>query len=239
MAKYYYRKAFNFRKIFRILGLIFLLGGGALFIYILFPILSWQIFFAGAYSPETHYPIPKTTVVGGASFEDLISASNLTGVDYTNAGNWFPSVKFEGEARVPYYTLSVPKLGIQDANVSTVDQDLAKNLVSFNPSQLPPEKGNTVIFGHSTLPYLYDPKDYKTVFANLYKLKEGDEIWTRVNNVSYKYRVFEIKVVEANDTSVLEQKYNDSFLTLITCTPPGTVWKRLIIKASLEPVEEV
>ena len=32
---------------------------------------------------------------------------------------------------------------------------------------------------------------------------------------------------EARDTT-------DSYLTLVTCTPPGTTWKRLIIKAKLE-----
>lgn len=242
MAKYYYRKSFNFKKILKILGIALIFSGGALFIYILFPILSWQIFFAGAYSPETHYPIPKTTVVDGANFESLLSASNLTGVDYTNAANWFPNVKFSGEAKIPSYLLTIPKIDVVDATVSTIDQDLSKNLVNYNPLQTPPDNGNTVIFGHSTLPYLYDPNDYKTVFANLYKLEEGDEIFTKVNNVSYRYQVFEIKVVEPNDTSVLAQQYNDSFLTLITCTPPGTVWKRLIIKARLtpaEPLEEV
>jgi len=33
--------------------------------------------------------------------------------------------------------------------------------------------------------------------------------------------------------SVLEQKYDASYLTLVTCVPPGTYWKRLVVKAKL------
>lgn len=237
MAKYYYRKGLNFKKIIRVLGLIFIAFGGALFFYILFPVLSWQIFFAGAYSQNIDYPIPKTTIVGTSKFESLLSASNLIGLDYTNAQNWFPDLKIQkGQAKVDSYVLSIPALSISNAAVSTVDNNLAKHLVNYGGSPVPPDKGNSVIFGHSTLPYLFNPKDYKTVFANLYKLKVGDEVWAHVNNVSYKYKVFEILVVDPKNTSVLEQKYDDSFLTLVTCTPPGTVWKRLIIKAKLDTI---
>lgn len=237
MAKYYYKKGLNFKKILRVLGFIFIAFGGALFFYILFPVLSWQIFFAGAYSQSIDYPIPKTTVVGTSNFESLLSTSNLTGIDYTNAQNWFPNFKYEkGQAKVPFFNLSIPAIDIEKAEVSTLDNNLGKHLVNYNARQIPPDNGNAVIFGHSTLPYLFDPKDYKTIFANLYKLKVGDTIWTHVNNVSYKYKVFDILVVDPKNTSVLEQKYNDSFLTLVTCTPPGTVWKRLIIKAKLDTI---
>ena len=91
-----------------------------------------------------------------------------------------------------------------------------------------------MIFGHSTLPQLFNPKNYKTIFANAYLLKENDLIYATVENITYKYRVYNISVVDPKDTSIFTQDLNDSYITLVTCTPPGTIWKRLIIKARLE-----
>jgi sortase A len=88
----------------------------------------------------------------------------------------------------------------------------------------------------SKLEINYDRKNYKTTFTFLYKLSEGDEIIARVNNNDYTYKIESITVVEPTNTSVLEQSFDDSYLTLITCTPPGTIWKRLVIKARLSKV---
>ena len=120
--------------------------------------------------------------------------------------------------------------------VSTVDTDVGKHLVNYEGTSILGDKGNAVIFGHSTLPQLYNPKDYKTIFANAYKLKIGDNIYGFVNGVSYLYKIYNTTVVDPSDTSIFAQSYNNSYLTLVTCTPPGTVWKRLIIKARLEKI---
>jgi len=39
--------------------------------------------------------------------------------------------------------------------------------------------------------------------------------------------------VSPRDLSILAQRYDDSYLTLITCVPPGTYFKRLIVRARL------
>lgn len=114
--------------------------------------------------------------------------------------------------------------------------DLTKHLVQFNSDSIPPNEGNSVIFGHSTLPQLYDPNNYKTIFANAYKLTKGDKIIIETSNIKYNYRIESITVVEPTDTSPLAQNFSDSYITIITCTPPGTIWKRLIIKARLESI---
>ena len=120
--------------------------------------------------------------------------------------------------------------------MSTRDNNLAIHLVNYQNTAIPPDNGNAVIFGHSTLPQLFNPNDYKTIFATAYQLRLGDEIYATVNGASFKYRVFNISVVEPTDTSIFEQNYDNSYLTLVTCTPPGTTWKRLIIKAKLEKI---
>ena len=105
--------------------------------------------------------------------------------------------------------------------------------MNYQGTAIPANKGNAVVFGHSTLPQLYDVKSYKTVFTFLYELAPGDEIYATIGNITYKYKVENITVVDPNNTAVLQQNYNGSFLTLVTCTPPGTIWKRLVVRARL------
>lgn len=234
MSSYYYKKSKNLKNFFRLISFFILLSGISILSYVFFPLVSWQIFFANA-STLINYPIPKTTIVEPNAIVSLIStASNtITGVDYTNANNWFPSVALKKDGVNIQYAISIPSIDIKNALVSTYDNDLTKHLVNYG-NTIPPEKGNTVIFGHSTLPQLFNPSDYKTIFANAYKIKVGDEVYTSVSKVTYRYKVEKIFVVDPGQTWVLAQDYSDKFITLITCTPPGTVWKRLIIKGRLK-----
>src|SRR5258708_1055442 len=241
MVKYYYKSSkTNLRRSVKSLGLLLIIGGVIIFLYSFLPLVSWQIYFSPAFASQNiNAPIPKTTVLDDGQIAGLIAqAKNNITIDYTNAANWYPNYnpKNNKKTGVDIYSVSIPKLNLNNVEVSTVDYDLTRHTVNYQGTSIPPDKGNAVIFGHSTLPQLFNPKDYKTIFANAYKLQVGDEILINLPKITYKYRVFNIIVVDAEDTSVLEQNYSDSFLTLITCTPPGTTWKRLVIKAKLEKI---
>lgn len=232
-------KAQQKRKTMRILGLLLLLIGFLMISYVFFPLFSWQFYFAEKFASQSIVsPIPKNTIVSSNSIGTLLtSASNsLAGVDYTNAQNWFPNYRYQrnGIPKILTYTISIPKLNIKNAVVSTADNDLAKHLVNYYGTAIPSEKGNAVVFGHSTLPQLYNSKDYKTIFSYLYKLSSGDKIIVNSAGVNYTYKVESVIVVDPDNTTILEQNYDDSFLTLVTCTPPGTIWKRLAVKARIE-----
>ena len=243
MGKYYYKKADKFfRKTrLRLLSLLILFVGVVIVLYIFFPLISWQIYFAPALaSSSIQTPIPKSMVINPSTIGSLISQAenSLSGVDYTNAKNWFPGFNpaHPKQPKIPSYTISIPKLKINNATVSTRDNNLAIHLVNYQNTAIPPDNGSAVIFGHSTLPQLFNPNDYKTIFATAYQLRAGDEIYANVNGISVRYRVFNISVVEPTNISIFEQDYSNSYLTLVTCTPPGTTWKRLIIKARFEKI---
>lgn len=158
--------------------------------------------------------------------------------DYTKASIWFPKkpplVVNQEEAIA--YTLSIPKLKIFDANVIVGSDDLNKSLIQYGGTANPGDYGNTVIFGHSVLPYFFNPKNYKTIFSTLPSLSEGDEIFVTSEGITYRYVIEEMHVVGPDDVSILEQKYDDSYLSLITCVPPGTYEKRLWVKARLQKI---
>ena len=240
MGKYYYTKKdkLKTRKILRFISFLFLAMGMLIVFYIFFPLVSWQIYFAPSFASQNiKAPVPRNAIVSNTIQTLIIGASNsLGGIDYTNAQNWFPNYKYQktGNLKIQSYNISIPKLKIQNAVVSTTNTDLKKNLVNYGGTAVPPDKGNAVIFGHSTLPQLFEEKNYKTIFATLYKIGLGDEIIVNSGGVNYRYKVENITVVDPDNTTILEQNYDDSFLTLVTCTPPGTIWKRLIVKARIE-----
>lgn len=243
MGKIYYKKTNKSerKKVLRLISLGFFLSGILMVLYIFLPLISWQIYFAPAFASQNiEAPIPTNNVLSSTAIASLVDQASgvLSGVDYENAQNWFPKFKYQGGAlpQIEYYTISIPKLNLKDLVVSTDNTFLSKNLVNYLGTATPPNKGNAVIFGHSTLPQLYNEKDYKTVFTYLYKLTPGDEIIIKVKKNTFRYKVENVIVVDPENTSVLEQSYNDSFLTLVTCTPPGTIWKRLVVKARIEKV---
>lgn len=234
MGKYYYSKNANkLKRNLRLVSILCMIIGISIISYVLFPIVSWQIYFSSTFADQD-----ITSSIPHANIIDL-AKNSINRTDYTKAENWFPSFNpriSEEQNSVPSYTISIPSIKIANAKVSTVDTDLTKHLVNFQGTSIPAQNGNAVIFGHSTLPQLFNEKDYKTIFANVYKLKNEDIIYAEVNGVTYTYKVFKIIVVDSNDSSALAQNYNDSYLTLVTCTPPGTIWKRLVVKARLEKI---
>jgi sortase A len=61
----------------------------------------------------------------------------------------------------------------------------------------------------------------------------GDKIIVHVGDMQYEYEVVDMFVVDPDKISVLDQKYDASYVTLITCVPPGTFWKRLVVRTKL------
>ena len=238
-----YKKAHkkNKRKIFRILGLFTSISGICMVLYIFTPYVLYQINFAEVFaSQKIDTPIPKVLIVNNNQSQSQMNSDTTDETDdLMNAQNWFPtyvgstSNSNPAKPRPTRYSLTIPKIDIYNARVSTDDYDLSQHIVNYQGTAVPPEKGNAVLFGHSTLDYLYNVANYKTIFTFAYKLSVGDQLIITIDNQQYIYDIYNITVVEPDDTSVFAQSYDDSYLTLITCTPPGTTFQRLVIKSRL------
>ncbi len=138
-----------------------------------------------------------------------------------------------------YYYLTIPKLGIEGAAVETTPANLDPNeaLGHYIGSALPGEVGNTFIYGHSVLPFFYNPKNYKTIFSTLDQLAPGDMIYIDYNNSKLTYKVDakrELKPKDVYPLAEVKPKFlNESTLVLMTCSPAGTKINRLLIDATL------
>jgi sortase A len=240
MNKYYYAKSTNRSKriYIRYFGLLLSLFGIIILSYFSFPVATSYILLQHAEAAQSiTAPIPQSHLLTSTRIQDILASTinAVSQVDYTDAKTWFPSFEVSPVTpTVKSYTLSIPKLQINDAVVSTQDYNVGSHLVNYGGTAVPPDKGNAVIFGHSTLPQLYSPGNYKTIFAKLHMIEVGDTIIATVAGVDYTYKITQIQIVSPSDFAPLMQRYDQSYLTVITCTPPGTTWERLVVKAVLE-----
>ncbi len=218
----------------------FLLVFGALFLFWSFyPVIAFTVYAQFFINNKVISPIPYTEIASSIKEARTVlghyTALSTNLADYTQAGVWFPSKPQEAVTHIKLkeYLLTIPRLNIKDAKVIVGGEDLSKSLIHYLPQSYPGEYGNVAIFGHSTLPQLYNPSNYKTIFTYLPSLVKGDLIYVTVKNIKYEYKVYDMFVVNPNDVSVLDQAQDDVYLTLVTCVPPGTYWNRLVVKAKL------
>lgn len=131
--------------------------------------------------------------------------------------------------------LKIPKLKVnapiqfpESNEEAVIQQYLTKGVVHYGGTANPGEVGNSFITGHSSN-FWWIKGQYNYVFVNLDKLVPGDQAIIYHSGNKYVYEVTSKVVVLPTDTSVLAQTDTPT-LSLMTCTPPGTNWKRLIVK---------
>lgn len=224
---------------FNVLPFFFIGTGVGMLLLVIWPIVKWQLI-SYQIAPETHLvkPVPdfKSPLVRS---DQVMAQESEKEKDLTKADNWFREQipKKVRDFRIKTYTLSIPKLKIEDAVVTVGGEDLNSSLIQYEPVSLPGELGNPVIFGHSVLPEFFNPRDYHSIFATLPTIRIGDEILVNVDNVEYRYIVYDLKTVDPTDLSVLEQRLDNYYLSVVTCVPPGLKWKRLVVKSKLASME--
>lgn len=128
--------------------------------------------------------------------------------------------KINVEIPVVYDELSLEEKLIQNA--------LERGVLHYGSTPNPGQKGNTVIFGHSSNNILNQGK-YKFAFVLLNRLEIGDTFYLNYNQTRYAYKIYEKKIVKPTEVGILGDAAKPSSATLVTCDPPGTSLNRLIV----------
>lgn len=115
-------------------------------------------------------------------------------------------------------------------------QSLAKGIAHAEGTSTPDQAGNTFLFAHSAENWL-NANRYNAVFYLLYKLEKGDTFSVFYEGREYIYRIEEKRTVDAEDVEVMNSSPYARSVTLMTCWPPGTTFKRLIVVGSLQSVQ--
>jgi len=136
------------------------------------------------------------------------------------------------------FGLMIRKIGVNVPIVKNVSGQNAKEYFSKlkggvahqEGSPLPDKNGNMVIFGHSSFVPGVLLTQYSDVFLLLDKLQKDDEIEIWYSGQKYLYSVSEVKQVSKGSVEITKNT-KDKRLTIFTCWPPGTDFKRLVVIA--------
>lgn len=144
----------------------------------------------------------------------------------------------------PVYTdfgLVIPKIRANSkviANVNPYREEIYQKALTLGVAHaegtaLPGKIGNTFIFAHSSGDW-FTANRFNSVFYLLNKLEKNDEIDIYYQKQKYVYKVIEKKIVTPSEIDYLTKKGAKRTITLMTCWPPGTTLKRLIVIGELQ-----
>ncbi|MBI2334942.1 sortase [Candidatus Daviesbacteria bacterium] len=222
---------FKLVLLIRFLGHLIFFAGLIGFIFMFGPLLS----------AETKYQIDKVKGVKRTVPDTVItSQSNTAKSEEAN----FESLSVSSETSIipvsTEYGIVIEKINanakivagvnpaIEKEYVKALSQGVAEALGSTPPGQ----PGNLYLFSHST-DAPWNIVRFNAVFYLLRELEAGDRVIVFYQNKRFDYVVFDKRVVEPNDVSYLTNRYDNPVITLQTCDPPGTLLKRLIVRAKL------
>ena len=143
----------------------------------------------------------------------------------------------------PDFSLIIPKIGANSRVLSNIDPSdhdaylaaLQKGVAHAEGTLFPGEGGHIFLFAHST-DYFWNVGAYNAVFYLLYKLGKGDEVDLFYRGHRFIYKVVDTRIVDPTQIEYLTRKTDKEFLTLQTCWPPGTTFKRFLVFAT--PIAE-
>ena len=136
----------------------------------------------------------------------------------------------------PQPKIIIPKINVEIPVVYTepsteekmFQKALESGVVHYATTPNPGEKGNAVIFGHSSN-NIFNKGKYKFAFVLLSRLEPGDLFYINRDSKRYAYRVYKKDIVKPTQISVLGATDKVATVTLITCDPPGTSLNRLVV----------
>ncbi len=128
--------------------------------------------------------------------------------------------------------IEAPLVYVSGTTHQIFQKGLENGVVHFPGTALPGDDGNAYFFGHSS-DFPWKDGAYKTAFALLPSIQEGDEIWiSDARGSLFVYSATATLVVGPKDVSVLDQRGRKSkSLSLQTSYPLGTALRRFIVQA--------
>ncbi|HSW81492.1 MAG TPA: sortase [Candidatus Saccharimonas sp.] len=143
-----------------------------------------------------------------------------------------PNVGPEPKLIIPKINVEVPVdysvTGLTENQIQTSLRDGATHYNLPGADAVPGQYGNTVILGHSSND-VFNQGKYKFVFVLLDRVQAGDTFYLNYNSKRYIYKVTKTQVIDPTQVSALQIGTDKAMATLVTCTPPGTALKRLLI----------
>ena len=176
---------------------------------------GWPIFYERYFSLIKPVEVPNINVV----VEPIISPSTLKKI-------LIPGIGTDAE-------IILAPAEISGNKNEWVESQLDNGIVQYPNGITDLKKQNLVFFGHSSS--IHPNAKYALVWVRLDKLKIGDEI-VLINDKEERinYKVTESpKTVGPDETEIVKVDKGQGLITLVTCWPPGTTQKRMVVTGTL------
>lgn len=157
------------------------------------------------------------------------------GADVPCRGN----IPYDGEGRpraicdnylyIPRIRVAAPIVRPRSTAENVINEALLRGVIKYPGTAEPGERGNVFLTGHSSY-YWWVDTPYRNVFALVPQLRENDEIIIYAQGRKYSYRVSSVFEVTPSQTGVLKPT-PIPVVTLSTCVPVGTSYRRKIVQA--------
>jgi len=187
----------------------------------------------------TYWPVIKAKIS-----QYRFSGPSTSNVVISENGDITKEIKPETEEVIldSKFGLYIPKIKSNASVVADVNpynekeyvKALETGIAHAKGTVTPNKEGNVFLFAHSAVNF-YERNKYHVYFYLLNELKKDDEIFVSYNGIIYKYRVKEVKIVNRDEVKYLSKYSDQDTLTLMTCYPAGTDWKRTIVIAYRDP----
>ncbi len=177
-----------------------------------------------------HKTDPQKADTDGDTYSDKSEIAN--GYDPSFPGD----KKMEVEISIEKISVNAPMIWSKSENEKALLEDLKNGVIHYPGTASPGQNGNMVISGHSSN-YIWVKGNYNYIFKDLNNLEVGDLISVKTvqNNgaaIVYQYEITG-KYIDAPDDERIFEETSQPTLTLSTCWPLGTTFKRLVIKAAM------
>ncbi len=134
------------------------------------------------------------------------------------------------------FSLYLPTIGARSKVIEKVDpfnsfeynKALEKGIAHAENGYHPGSGGNTFLFAHSALDF-YALRSLNVNFYLLDELEIGDKIYVSYKGKIFTYTVTDIKIVKPTEIDYLKKRSENESITLMTCWPAGTDYKRVIV----------
>lgn len=178
-----------------------------------------------------HGTNPGVADTDGDGYDDASEIRN--GYDPAASGDARPAV----EVVIDRIGVVAPVVLSENPDESAIQKDLERGIIRYPDTANPGQSGNAFLTGHSSN-YAWAPGAYNYILSRMDDLNEGDTITLRVvqqngKTIEYSYTVTKKFVASPDDPRLFEETV-EPVVTLATCWPLHTSFRRLVVKAELE-----
>ena len=170
---------------------------------------------------------------GADAYNQKLMALEEPLLEYTRLTEYQSILNVSGTGMMGYIT--IPKIS-QELPVyhGTSDGVLSVAVGHLEGTSLPigGESTHSVVSAHRGLPSA-------VLFTHLDRMEIGDTFYFTILDRTITYEVDQIRIVEPNDTSLIQIAEGKDYCTLLTCTPYGINTQRLLVRGHQVDVSQM